>query len=433
MWGVTMSEDINELESYDLFGMLKMEKVFAESNTSFNIPFSKEAIYKRVRELYQKQTGVLEEDEDKLYKWLEKTNRFPLLSILIYHFLKNFVQGDAKDLFLFTNLKPLFEITLEHASSCFQNRKKSEYKLSSLSKEEIEYHAKNILSQISPEWLTAYEKLQSEGRLVYLDELSEKQKNELMAKYNFNASSTDFIAKIDDKYVIFITRRYSIYDVTSIVHEFAHYVSKNKAQGELPRILLEFYSIFYEMYATRYFLSQNYSEEEVHALYDDRISNINGLILYSLPIFDYFITFLEDGLISEEKMVQMASIKVNSVEKAVPRDVIEMIRAKMPEALDPVRMACDQCDSYLETMLLYPDLVYESYVYIIGHYLATNAFEKMSKDPSAKEELLNKIRLLAERNLDMDTYDIFTLCGIDNKKAKIQRVGEAPDSGTPKR
>ncbi len=435
-----MPEDINKLESYDLFGMLKIEKIFKDNNIPVAIPYSNEEIYKRVKEIYEQQTGTIENDEEKLYKWLEVTNRFPMLSILIYQFLSDFVNGNTlkpefntKDPFLFANLKPLFEIALDHSYYCFQNRKKSEYKLSQISKEEIEYHARNILAQISPEWLATYERLQDERRVVYLDELSEEQRKEFMAKYGLDTSLTNFITKIEGKYVIFITRKYTLYDVTSIVHEFAHYVSMSAKEEKLPRILSEFYSIFYEMYATRYFLSQNYSEEEVEALYDDRISNINDLILYSLPLFDYFIIFLEDGLISEERMIKKAEETIQLTVKAVSSDVLEMIKAKTPSALDPVRMACDKCDSYLETMLLSPDLVYESYVYIIGHYLSTNAFDKMAKNPGVRDDILNKIRLLAERKIEMDPYDIFLLCGVDNEKTKIQRVGEAPDSGTPKR
>ena len=89
-----MPEDINKLQSYDLFAMLKVEKIFIDNNIPKAIPYSKEEIYKRVKELYEQQTGTIENDEDKLYKWLEMTNRFPMLSILIYHFLSDFVNGN---------------------------------------------------------------------------------------------------------------------------------------------------------------------------------------------------------------------------------------------------------------------------------------------------------------------------------------------------
>ena len=66
-----MPEDINKLQSYDLFAMLKVEKIFIDNNIPKAIPYSKEEIYKRVKELYEQQTGTIENDEDKLYKWLQ--------------------------------------------------------------------------------------------------------------------------------------------------------------------------------------------------------------------------------------------------------------------------------------------------------------------------------------------------------------------------
>lgn len=433
--------DIDTAEPFWLYALLLTEKVANERGIVIPFDIQKEKIYQRVSRLYFEETGVVLTDQDKLYDWVQERNRFELLNALIHRLLMDLLYGNEeteynpnkKDLFLFTNIKPLMKMAAQHAFYCYTNRGSEDETLSSISKDETLRFVREILRKINPEWENLFNKVLEDNTLIFLDEMTPEEKNKFFKDSDITEDAESFVVKINGKCIIAITKKNNIYDVSSIIHELVHYIIGIQEDRNMPRTLLEFFSIFYETYAAYSLMEYGFSKEEIEFHNRLRSRNTNELIFYTLPLFNYLIIFLEEGKITEEQMVQKEIKSIVDSLEVMPDDVKEYILTKTPEILNGRMNAYARCDSYIDTILSNPNLVFKLYPYIIGHFLSTKLFARMAEDPSCIESVLTTMRLLVEGKINTDVYDVFTLCGIDNEKEDIKRVSSALEDDDPSR
>ncbi len=424
-----MQVDIKELQPYELYGLLKMDEVFNEHGISVPLPLSKEDIYKRVKDIYYEKTSQIMDDKNQLYAWLKENNRFMLLNDLIRNVLSELVYGtkeneymcNKKDLFLFMNLKSLLKIIYNHTLYCYKIYHKQDTTLSKLTKDEIEYYTRNILGKISLEWLRIFDNTVKEKNVIYIDEFSDKERKEYFSKYGIDEESTNFVTKIDGKYTIFITRTFTINDVISIIHEFTHYLNYTQNNKKIPRILSEFYSIFFEKYASLSLLKYGYSRDEIDVLNTKRLDNTIILMFEYWPVVNYFINYLENGVIDKNSMIVNEKKRISKFLTTIPEDIKYSVIQNFPETLNAEKCVCERCDRCTMDLIINPDIIYNSYPYIIGHFLSSKVIDKITHDPLNADKILTTIRLLAERKIEMDTYDIFLLCGVNNEEFDIKR------------
>ena len=137
---------------------------------------------------------------------------------------------------------------------------------------------RKIIAKIDPVYLTDYDNLLSSGELeFYYDEES------------IEGSYFKYKRKEKNK-EINIKRQFNYSDVIDLVHEFMHYANCPIEKNACWEQLSEFFSIYFELYATKYLIEEKkIPKDEINSLC--RINNwkvnTKGLYRLELPLISY--------------------------------------------------------------------------------------------------------------------------------------------------
>lgn len=145
--------------------------------------------------------------------------------------------------------------------------------------------AREIIKSIDAKFLEKYDQLIQSGELDFNYEIQEDD--------NLYVSVFKYSKQLN-KGIINVNREFNYTDVTTLVHEFVHYINGVNLNVNNNRYLLtEFFSIYFEQYAINYLLERGILKTELDYTFrfqeTKKISNfINwyGLVLIAYEKFD---------------------------------------------------------------------------------------------------------------------------------------------------
>ena len=283
--------------------------------------------------------------------------------------------------------------------------------LTKLTEEEINSYICEILKEVDPslEWLNIYLKAKKEGKIININNYSKEELEKIRIKLKLDKIPSDSNCVIidDENYYLFLKLNNTLHDVISIIHELIHFIIV-EYNIDLPPILSEFFSIFYEIYTLSYLQKQGFDINELFAIYQKiRIIDLSLISLTFTPLYNYL-----------EVLVKKRKISINEDIKYY-EDVLEWLKRinQLPiknNETQPIDLAYMKCDKYINFLL--DDEFYDLYPYVVGSVLAFEAMKKCNKD------LLNKIRSFINPTSIIDPYEVFSVSGC--VEDDLVRVGE---------
>ena len=400
-------KSISEMSAKEVYFELLLNKKYnlKEYLKEFNI----DNLYERARELYKYENGTENISKEKLEKWLHDKCSYDVLSDLLWVMLINL--KDSEDKFMFYNFPVMIDLMHDFLESCKIDNQYDMKDLTKLTDEQIDKYICEILKKIDPtlEWLKIYEIAKKDGKIIYLNKLDDKQLEELKHKLNKLPIGNSCIILKDDTCYLALTYNNTLQDVINTIHELIHYIIETN-KVEVPKMLSEFFSIFYELYTIYYLKQQDFNINELFTIYQKiRILDLSLISLTFDPLYHYLTNLIKNRKISINDDLKYYEKALNSLEK------INKPPGKYKN-VQPIDLAYMRCDKCIEFLL--DDEFYKIYPYIIGPYLAFEALKKFN------DEMLNKIRAFINTSSTIDPYDVFEAVGCDVENLELIRVGE---------
>lgn len=361
-------------------------------------------LYDRARELYKTETGNENISDKELEKWLHDKCCYEVLSDLLWLMVTKLKDSDYyKDEFMFYNFPVIMDMMNEFLIDCQVDEKYVVKNLTKLTEEEINRYICEILKEIDPslEWLNIYLKAKNEGKIIYINNYSNEELDKLRIELKLDKipSGSNCVVIDDETYYLFLTLNSTLYDIISTIHELIHFIITDN-NIDLPPILSEFFSIFYEIYAVSYLHKQGFDINELFTLYQKiRIIDLSLISLTFTPLYNYLEVLTKKRKVSLDDDIKYYEERLKSL-KRINKLLIDL--------------AFEKCDKYIEFLL--DDDFYSLYPYVIGSRLAFEAMKKYDKN------LLNKIRGFVNPTSIVDPYEVFSICGCTEED--LTRVGE---------
>ena len=361
-------------------------------------------LYDRARELYKTETGNENISDKELEKWLHDKCCYEVLSDLLWLMVTKLKDSDYyKDEFMFYNFPVIMDMMNEFLIDCQVDEKYVVKNLTKLTEEEINRYICEILKEIDPslEWLNIYLKAKNEGKIIYINNYSNEELDKLRIELKLDKipSGSNCVVIDDETYYLFLTLNSTLYDIISTIHELIHFIITDN-NIDLPPILSEFFSIFYEIYAVSYLHKQGFDINELFTIYQKiRIIDLSLISLTFTPLYNYLEVLTKKRKVSLDDDIKYYEERLKSL-KRINKLLIDL--------------AFEKCDKYIEFLL--DDDFYSLYPYVIGSRLAFEAMKKYDKN------LLNKIRGFVNPTSIVDPYEVFSICGCTEED--LTRVGE---------
>ena len=111
---------------------------------------------------------------------------------------------------------------------------------------------KEIIKEIEPQYLEKFKSLIQNGTLDFNYDYANPEESHLCK----HESSNFIYNPKDDSKTLNILRNFNYDDVTTLVHEFMHYANFEPIQSERRELFTEYFSIYFELYATKYLLEE---------------------------------------------------------------------------------------------------------------------------------------------------------------------------------
>lgn len=401
---------ISEMDVKEVYSELLLNKKYnlKEYLKEFNI----DNLYKRARELYKYENGTEDISNKQLEKWLHDKCSYDVLSDLLWVMLMKLKDYEFyEDKFMFYNFPVMIDLMHDFLENCNIDKQYEIKDLTKLTDEQIDKYICEILKKIDPtfEWLKIYEIAKKDGKIIYLNKLDNKQLEELKHKLNRLPIGNSCIILNDGTCYLALTYNNTIQDVINTIHELIHYIIKTN-NIEVPQMLSEFFSIFYELYTILYLKQQGFNINELFTIYQKiRILDLSLISLTFDPLYHYLTNLIKNRKISINDDLKYYEKALQSFEQI----------NKLPDNyknVQPIDLAYMRCDKYIQFLL--DDEFYKIYPYIIGSYLAFEALKKFN------DEMLNKIRAFISTSSTIDPYDVFETVGCDVENLELIRVGE---------
>ena len=379
---------INEMDLSELYYIVLYSNKYGEEETLCDI----DMVYEEIGKRYYEENNVYVNDSDVLFNWLKEKAKYLLLDDMMLHMFNGLIKNDEEDNeiklryadpFFVSNILELRNIMLKYGKTINEN--KEEIKLSKMKDYQVANMVRDILSEVDPslEWLNIYEEMINENRILYVNLLTDKQREILEGKLGVDLNHEDgnffiYLKATNEAYVL-LNYTGTIADVATTIHEVIHYISryKNNFEEEEP-ILREFCSTFFELYAYNYLEKMGYDKKEISMINKDRTNNVVRYLDDVLIICDYLIMF--------------------------------MMNAKVSKEYDAVINNDERVDRCTNTLIENPYLLSCYYPYFFGNYLATKGIEQMEND----KFLLSVVKYITDKLPGMDAYTVFNLMGCGN-------------------
>ena len=398
-------KQISEMNIFDIFFELFFIKYYHKGEYEIS------DIYKRAKELYQTENNDLISDEE-VEKWIHNKCCYGVLDELLYNMIRKLNKSEIyEDQFMYYNFPIIMDMMKEFLEDCEIDNNYNIKDLTNLTNEEIDKYICDILKEIDPslEWLNIYTKAKNEGKIIDISNYSKDELKQLKIDLKLDKipSGNNCIVVDNENYYLILTLNNTLYDIISTIHELIHFIITDN-DINLPPILSEFFSIFYELYAVSYLHKKGFDINELFTIYQKlRIADLSLISSTFIPLYNYL-----------EVLVKKRKISINEDIKYYKKLLETLKRLNQPpnnySKTQPIDLAYMKCDKYINFLL--DDEFYDLYPYVVGSVLAFEAMKKCNKD------LLNKIRSFINPTSIIDPYEVFSVSGC--VEDDLVRVGE---------
>lgn len=406
---------------YELKDLLEFIIYYNYDNkySNFNIT----AIYEELINRYKQETGVTLKLNDKnkkfIYEWLRRKVGYDLLNIMLEQSV-DYLTGNYQNkhsYFVLDNLQSISDVIKLQIKDSLLDINKQMVSASLVDKNKTEELFVSFLKHIDPslEWLNLYYDAKSNGNIIYLDELTDKEKQETLKKFEMDEfKDINGCVHINGNQYIWLTRVNTTEDFISLLHEFIHYIVdlKNNSR-DIPHVLVEFPSIFYELYSHKFLLEQGFSEEELNLLKAKRMNNSLYGASSITEIFEVIKMFLKNGEITERMLVDKHNKSINNAKTILLDNTVNKVFKKNNENLTHYQIETKVWENITEKIIKKLKYAYVWYPYIVGTYFSNRALENLDAYS------LIKMKYITENFSLLNVYDALTILNIDLDKLGI--------------
>ena len=322
--------------------------------------------------------------EDELYQWLQNVSRWDTYNYLL-EITSNYWAKEDDEIFKYTNY--ILSIWLNKTIDIIKNNDKISKEYQAITEKEFDDLFYEFLNYIKApiEWVDIYNSLKTNGLIIKKDN-----------KFDNSKCFTDN----DGVFKIFIGNGNNLKGFCDFVHEFIHYVSRQKFPTVERLSISEFPSIFFEKLSADFLKEKGYSSEIVDQVTNDRDSNNYSLCFSLLPLIKDLIRYIHCGEINkEEKMIFYKKVfdSLNRTRKKMLKIITDAgEQVKDPTAFAPIEVDIekevdDECDSMI--------LVIYGYQYLLDSYLAEQILAIIDRDNTVVEKMINVTNNLALINI----------------------------------
>lgn len=413
-----MLSEANEVTSEAMFLRIMLMNLYKSLGLEVKLPGTDEefaqqvaSVYSVVAAKYYQETATDEdyadyllnpsaEEQEKILFWLNNRNRYNLLNMLLHDQYQILVKFDDEDKVYDTLIQNRLDDIISVLEKDFLKTPTKEtddtYSFPTLSKEALNELCIEFFQEIDPtgKWLEYYKRYHQE-QIVYC----EKSEEATIDWCNFLDQ--------DDDYLIVAPLTGTITDFRDLVHEIGHIVSLEQLQDgdSIPPSLLEFPAIFMEFQAIKFLRKKGYSQEVLDNLYIERTTWTAANCIETIPLLRLLSRYLKNSPLTMETEQEYALSMIGDPARYTDEER-DLLQTAYP--FEEIRIL-EKTDEYNDLLIMHPDLIYRSYPYTIGKYLAVKAMDKDREDPQTTTRVLDIIANLKNENPE----DVITKLGLD--------------------
>lgn len=408
----------DEVTSEAMFLRIMLMNLYKSLGLEIKLPAAKEefaqqvsSVYAVVASKYYQETATTEdfadyllnpssEEQEKILFWLNNRNRFNLLNMLLHDQYQLLIKFDdeekVSDTLLQNRLDDIISVLEKDFLRTPIRETEDKYSFPPLSKEELNEFCTEFFQEIDPtgKWLEYYKRYHQD-QIVYCEKSEEA-----------TIDWCNFVDK-DDNYLIVAPLTGTITDFRDLVHEIGHIVSLEQLQDDdsIPPSLLEFPAIFMEFQAIKFLRKKGYSQEVLDNLYIERTTWTAANCLETLPLLKLLSRYLKNPPLTMEKEQEYSLSMIGDPEKYTDEEK-ELLQTAYPFEEN---LIFEKTDEYNDLLIMHPDLIYRSYPYTIGKYLAVKTMNQAQLDPETLPRVLDIIANLKNENPE----EVITKLGLD--------------------
>lgn len=315
-----------------------------------------------------------------------------------------FTYLDKRDWFLLENIKQIIEMNDMFLTHINNYEITQDYKQNTLTFSDIYSLAREIIESLDKKYLADFDKLIETGELDF------DYEDKLYQSLYIHTTKDNQIFNLID-----LHRSFNYVDVVILIHEYFHYINgRHKHLTSNWYILTEFFSIYFEMYATEYLINKGIPKEEIN--YNNRL-NITIHHAKSLRIYEIvFMAFEKFGNINENTVNDLNEYVCRISKKQFEKEcnnVLHNFKKIEKNYRNDILYEEDYNEEKLsEFISLVPSIDYK---YVVGTLLAIYAMDYSNIDKILKlndtiHENTDDINdVLNEIGIDTDNIDFFTI------------------------
>ena len=326
-----------------------------------------------------------------------------------------------RDNFLINHFEGLLDIIEDEAVDSRNYAKLDDPKLAYMSPEKLEPYFRDFLmfADKTGEYLEIFDDLKKQGRLIYLDSISEEKKEMMFDGMGVSYRKNPDFCWHDKKfgYFVFITRENTINDFRKLAHEFTHYVSKISNPNKKASIMIdEFPSIFYELLAVSFLTSKGYTQEEIQNCALTRLIYVasQASVVDSIGSYLRFYIQGEDEISYQDDLIFRAK-QIEEYKKQIGDKEFEKLQEK--EKITPD----SQIDEFIKytnsTLSANPGIIAKIFPYIIGYHLS----KKFTKKSTTKKDTLVGMKYITKHLPSISSSILLKELDKDKGYAKTKR------------
>lgn len=343
-------------------------------------------------------------NEEKIFQWLQSASRWDTYNYLL-SITSNFLKTDDEE--FFKQMNYITSIWFNRVIDNIQFRDDSNKDYQKISEKEFDSLFYEFLDYINApvEWIKIYNELKVKGLIII-----EKEK-----EYD---NSMCFLDN-DGIFKILIGNGDNLRGFCNFVHEFIHYVSRQKGLSIEKMAVSEFPSIFFEKISAEFLEEKGYSNQIVNQIINDRESNNYSLITSMQPLFSDLIRYINYGEINKSDKMSFYKNLIESINRTRKKllkiitdagEQVEDLSAFEEIKVDIEKDVDDECDLMIDSFIKEGLLVINGYQYLLDSYLVEQVLNKRNNDNTIVEKMVN-----VTNNLGMiSVKDILSLFGIEN-------------------
>lgn len=337
-----------------------------------------------------------EKQKSQAFYWFQEKYRFPLLDYMIQNQLevlkKYYLHGNQEE--ILQELSEMISTTLVATTWQTEELKEKEI-VYPLSKNQAKYLVEEFLREIDPTltWLNEFYTLEKSNRII--DNITDSR---LDRKHKCLTSWHLFYAG-EKEWCIYAPWRNTLEDPISLVHEFCHYITckDETALNKTVFPLSEFSSLFFENLMCEFLKKKGYPAAEVDKYINNRILEI---VEYGLDIeacLEY-VKLKEEG--NEITPALKMALTKNLEQEYREYDSTFSFTKHYQKPLE--KIIEEDVDEDIEGLLLMPDILLESYPYIIGKIYSDIMLSREQKDSTVIPKMIS----ITERICNMSKEEV---------------------------